>query len=261
MPAIEVASIPRHTRLGVNESDVLALSSVYSPPQVAMILKECPVRNSCILPFMVDPSPVTKEEFLEFYFSSDHALANERRLADTRYWETVNSNRNYRLTAPVVGATLAEASAFAFAKGGRLLLEEEYEWLVRSDWNPDLNAYRGDISDLWPASYDEVVEELLPVDHPSLPVTKLGVCGLWGNAREMVLGSPLASKRPYWKDHFVAVSKPLGARDKFWHPGLRIELYPYYHAHNPRLFNIEPPAFRVAYWPFSQDAHSVASER
>ncbi len=104
-----------------------------------------------------------------------------------------------------------------------------------------------------PAPYDQVVEELLPVDHPRLPVTKLGVCGLWGNAREMVLGSPLASKRPYWKDHLVAVSKPLGAREKFWHPGLRIELYPYYHAHNPRLFNIEPPTFRVAHWPFSQE--------
>lgn len=231
---------PATVRLGIHLPDVTAISDEFGKKIAAEILSDCPPRRARIRPFRVMRCAITKENFRRTYLESSLPIPDQDKL----YWHSTFDISGYSDDKPVLGVSYAEAITFCSLLGGRLLREEEFEFLLRGRHRCSFLGHQASRS-LTQGTVKEILPEVIPVDSPDLACSSQGVKGLWGNVRELVQGA-------YGPDYWLRgpVIKPLGRRDKILYSGLRIEMNEDYLSGamvGMRCHNLEPAGFRVAF--------------
>lgn len=231
---------PAAVRLGIHSPDMDTINDQFGEKIAAEILGDCPPRRARIRPFRVMRCAITKESFRRIYLESSLSISDE----DKQYWYSTFDVSGYSDDMPVLGVSYAEAITFCSLVGGRLLREEEFEFLLRGRQRSGFLGYQASRS-LTQGTVKDILMDVIPVDSPDLACSSQAVKGLWGNVRELVQGA-------YGPDYWLRgpVIKPLGRRDKIFYSGLRIEMNEDYLSGamvGMRCYNLEPAGFRVAF--------------
>lgn len=221
--------------------------------------QESPCRRVHLNPFFVQRRMVSKREFLDFIFSSLYAERLKCFPEDGPYWDSIATMPGYDDSFPAVGMALEEADAYAFHQGGRLLTEEEHEFLVRGGESNGFVSRPAELPLPNSAFQDPgvYVRELSPVHYYPVP-TKFEVADLVGQARELVVGQSLlewvnfegttAQPLSVYDPLPVMVMKGLSKFDSVWHAGRRFVRSSRCRGEDrARLLSMCPAGFRCAF--------------
>lgn len=203
------------------------------------LIKQSPSRRVSVQAFAIDTYPVSRGEFLQF-IAALSPLVSARRQLDLAHWDRFEKEVVYDDRAPIVGVTYEEAALFAWAHGGRLPTDWEWqvaargddmesipeELLLRCSRRPDLPD-DDEYIDAWVRAHSELLVE------PNSPLllweSPYNVKSLIGNADEWVDGvfdirtvipEYVTDTKPWqlWAED-SRLAKCVGGLSKYPHPG------------------------------------------
>lgn len=227
--------------VGINQDEVGFLANHMGRGNAQSAYDKSPGRRVFIDEFAIDTCPVSRKEFLDFFFRISHANYSELRRLDVAYWHRFSDVVVYDERAPIVSVTFEEAAIFAWFHGGRL--PTDWEWQVAAR-GPDMElASEFQILECsrYPSYIDEsedYVEALVaaktgllvePFHDALLWKSPYGIRSLIGNADEWVDGvydirehTPpyVTAEKPWqlWAER-ARLTKRVGAVEKYPHPG------------------------------------------